>query len=558
MSLLITLASCHSKTSPDVAQLLAHASEQDIKEYQTELNTIRNRTSTDLQQNVYQNRNQFIKISQEAEKLKAEMRALRSLMSDLTTTLGQTSNVLGIDSDRNAAARKFANRSSVANLEALWTTHLQELWRRVEGSQKFLPASPGRHVIHESGKWVELNPATWKPRRRVHLILLNDHLLVASEKKHIDNSASSTVEPENPGKHTASTSWQLVADRCWPLQDMDVVDIASKAATGRGMSRLGNPNTITVRCDSESFTYASTEDDASEKNAFLARYRKAAADFQKSLHTDAEIMPSNRRSSAVDLFRSSVQQGIVPKSSMLGKPAVPIDVDGKQQPFRWIEQQVDELDIDVALQRFEDAVSRVDRLRQVAAVNKHNHALQEIMTGKVQERSASLCEILVRHLSDTHASTSSTHQRVAWLIKLGFETRASEGYLEARRQVVKTRVRYVQSPLCNLPQLSNCSQCIDQGDLGQYLYEVSYIIFTLIRNTVNVYQSCFTPLMQSSCIKWTKEQVDGFNASFSQQTRKMNVGSTEYQECLERAREHAQLLTEVGIDVKDLIGQRQN
>lgn len=111
--------------------------------------------------------------------------------------------------------------------------------------------------------------------------------------------------------------------------------------------------------------------------------------------------------------------------------------------------------------------------------------------------------------------------------------------------------------VCNL-KLSNRSQCIDQGDLGQYLYEVSYIIFTLIRNTVNVYQSCFTPLMQSSCIKWTKEQVDGFNVSFSQQTRKMSVGSTEYQECLDRAREHAQLLTEVGIDVKDLIGQRQN
>lgn len=420
---------------------MANASEQDIKEYQTELNTIRNRTSTDLQHNVYQNRNQFIKISQEAEKLKAEMRALRSLMSDLTTTLGQTSNVLGIDSDRNAAARKFANRSSVANLEALWTTHLQELWRRVEGSQKFLPASPGRHIIHESGKWVELNPATWKPRRRVHLILLNDHLLVASEKKHVDNPSSSAVEPEILGKHPTAMPWQLAADRCWALQDIEIVDLASKSAPGKGVSRLGNPNTITVRCESESFTYTSTEEDASEKNAFLARYRKAATDFQKSLFAEAEIMPSNRRSSAVDFIRSSVQQGIVLKASTLGKSTVPIDVDGKQQPFRWIEQQVDELDIDIALQRFEDAVSRVDRLRQVAAVNKHNHALQDVMTGKVQERAASLCEILVRHFSDTHASTSSTHQRVAWLIKLGFESRASEGYLETRREVVKTRIR---------------------------------------------------------------------------------------------------------------------
>ncbi|MCH1933177.1 vacuolar protein sorting-associated family 51 protein, partial [Shewanella sp. A25] len=78
----------------------------------------RNRTSTDLQQNVYQNRTQFIKISQEAEKLKSEMRTLRSLMSELTTALGHTSlsngtNPMSILSDDRAAAKR-ANRSSVA------------------------------------------------------------------------------------------------------------------------------------------------------------------------------------------------------------------------------------------------------------------------------------------------------------------------------------------------------------------------------------------------------------------------------------------------------------
>lgn len=148
-----------------VAQVLANASEQDIREFQHELGRVRNRTSTDIQHNVYQNRSQFIKISQEAEKLKTEMRALRNFMSDMTNTLAQTNAALGINTD-NVNARKYANRSSVANLEAMWSTHLQELWRRVEGSQKFLPAIPGRHVVHESGRWVELNTATWKSTLR--------------------------------------------------------------------------------------------------------------------------------------------------------------------------------------------------------------------------------------------------------------------------------------------------------------------------------------------------------------------------------------------------------
>jgi hypothetical protein len=61
-----------------VSQVLADATEHDIDDYQQSLKKIRNRTSVDLQQNVYQNRTQFIKISKEAEKLKDEMRALRN------------------------------------------------------------------------------------------------------------------------------------------------------------------------------------------------------------------------------------------------------------------------------------------------------------------------------------------------------------------------------------------------------------------------------------------------------------------------------------------------
>jgi len=97
---------------------------------------------------------------------------------------------------------------------------------------------------------------------------------------------------------------------------------------------------------------------------------------------------------------------------------------------------------------------------------------------------------------------------------------------------------------------------VDQGDLGQYLYEISFIIFTLIRNTVHVYQTCFTPPMQSACVKWAKEHVEEFNALLLRQTRKMDVASPKYRACLAQAQEHAALLAEVGIDIKNLIGQR--
>ena len=140
---------------------------------------MRAKTSTDLQQNVYQNRTQFIKISKEAEKLKGEMRVLRNLMSELKSNVSALRSASAAPDQQTSKRDK---RSSIADRTQIWNSHLQEMWKQIAGSQKFLPAAPGRHVIQDAGNWLELDPATWKPRREMRLFLLNDHLLVASRK----------------------------------------------------------------------------------------------------------------------------------------------------------------------------------------------------------------------------------------------------------------------------------------------------------------------------------------------------------------------------------------
>ena len=113
--------------------LLSDASEKDIDDYQQALQKLRNRASTDLQQNVYQSRAQFIKISKEAEKLKGEMRALRNLMSDLktnTTALRTSSSqgpsiTDGFNQGFPSTLSKRDKRSSVADRTAMWNSQLQ-------------------------------------------------------------------------------------------------------------------------------------------------------------------------------------------------------------------------------------------------------------------------------------------------------------------------------------------------------------------------------------------------------------------------------------------------
>ena len=379
--------------SADVTKFLTNASEQDIIEYQQSLKKVKNRASTDLQHNVYQNRTQFIKISKEAEKLKGEMQTLRGLMSELTNTLGQTS-VSSASGRRSpsleegpSSARKRANRSSVANLEAMWTTQLQALWKNIEGSQKFLPAIPGRHVVQESGYWVELDAATWKPRRPVHIVLLNDHLLVATRKR-------KRVDPSMAASQKAPT--KLVAERCWPLHEIDLVDLTAGAKEIKGPFREMKDitNAITVRHGQESFTYRSDRQDPKEKTDLLLAFKRTADELRRAERAEVDEMGKTKDTmnylATRDPSISRSPSLLTSLSKSRERHEILIDVDGKQRNLRWVESQIDELDIEIALQRFEEAVTRIEQLRRLAKGLKSNTVAQDLITVKVDERVSKL------------------------------------------------------------------------------------------------------------------------------------------------------------------------
>lgn len=105
------------------------------------------------------------------------------------------------------------------------------------------------------------------------------------------------------------------------------------------------------------------------------------------------------------------------------------------------------------------------------------------------------------------------------------------------------------------PPLIQCRQCMFDGDLHQYIYQISFIYFTTIRNTVSTYQNCFPPVMMSACVKWAKEHVDDFNVLLARQLSSVDVGSQTWEECMECTRQHASVLAEVGLDFKDLVGK---
>jgi len=536
-----------------VQNLLADASESDIQAYQNELQNLKAHTNADLQHNVYQNRTQFIRISKEAEKLKSEMRTLRTLMSELTGTLGHATNAGGADlSASNAmslADRKRANRSSVANLEAMWSTHLQTLWKRVEGSQKYLPALPGRHIIMESQRWVELNAATWKPRRRVVLVLLNDHLLIASEKKRHDinsNAKSNRQSVYNPQSQT-----MLVADRCWNLQDVSLADLSGSHAQSVGRQKENDAvrNAINIRAGNESFTYATS--DTAEKAGMLVAFRKAQEDLRKQTaieHGERERAVdelamltgkdprSLKKAAAAALKRTNAD----PKAGGLNRSnSILVDAEGRQQSIRSVEAQIDGLDIDIALQRFEDAVGKVEKLRKLGRDIRGYPVAQEIILSKVNERASRLASSVARQLSQTSGGAERTKENVQWLLRLGFEELARSRYLDARTETLRLRTR--QLPF--------------RGALPPYLHALAFVTFNMLVHTFRTFSASFPSTSGSAAVKWAKERVDEFNGTLQRHLSSVEWGSDLWEDCVSVVREQSLVLSEVGVDFKGLVAQ---
>lgn len=81
--------------------------------------------------------------------------------------------------------------------------------------------------------------------------------------------------------------------------------------------------------------------------------------------------------------------------------------------------------------------------------------------------------------------------------------------------------------------------------------------FTIIKNTVVTFQACFPTVMMSACVKWAKEQVDAFNDILLRQLSNTNLGEKRWIESMNQARDHAKMLSEVGLDFDNLIGRKK-
>lgn len=244
---------------------------------------------------------------------------------------------------------------------------------------------------------------------------------------------------------------KLVADRCWPLLDIEMVDLAGTSDSTSSRNKVADA--IMIRgVGQESFTYRTEKADDSDKQILMMNFRKAVEELRKELRSEMES--SSKAKETINYFASR-DPGLLKKTELLETLSdikdMLIEVDGKQQNLRWVESEVDELDIDIALQRFDEAVQSVEKLNALAKSLKSNIVAQDFISFKADERATKLAGLITRELVDTHNELKKTKRNVNWLARLGFEDRAREAYLEARGNIIHKRSRYAAT---NMRQLT--------------------------------------------------------------------------------------------------------
>lgn len=343
-----------------IASLLAGASEDDVQAFYESLRDLRSSNAADLQANVFNNYASFVSLSHEISSLTSDLSSLSTLLTQFSTLTQSLSSSVQKDIDANGTdqpggyhrERRGAqhHRNSIVDLAQIHATHLQELWHMVEGSQKFLPAHPGRHIIKESLSWTELNAATWKPTKTVHLILLNDHLLIAARKR---------------GKASAQVR-KSIADRCWSLADIEINELGEEA---------GELGAIQVIRGREVAVYAAGEGRKSEQTAFIQAFKRAAIDLHnKRKQSEGAaaakgiyyITSTNGKIGGQSSTLLSTADGhLKGNDAFLRRVSMNFNIDRKagnaDTSIRWVQEQMDDLDVRIAQRDFEEAVKSIEK-----------------------------------------------------------------------------------------------------------------------------------------------------------------------------------------------------
>lgn len=398
-----------------IYKMLGSGTAKEIDDYYKVLQQKKATLTKEIKDNINQNQRYILELTTDLKDTKEELLQLRVTTKELYEILdefkeaaerrielehevptaasaSQSSQSNSLEVKGLLSRRK--DRSSIMVLEKMWVSELRSLFKHVEGATKFIQPLPGRHVLTESGRWHEINVGNWKPTKTVHLVVLNDLMLIATKKTSVMQEGSSAKS-------------RLQATHCWPLNEVSMSEV-SKPLSHRNEKDDKKIYLINVTAKSLSYVYQTDRYDHFKK--ILEAYNKGKRellqrdrilDNRKSIDLNEQVDPqeekrqlrdslknyeanditeekAKRRSSqrhSMDVVLQDISSRVHSRNrsfdfkSLNGKDAEKVQYFNE---LKKIEDKLDEIDIEVAHNKYTESVGLIRHIEHKLAGVKNS------------------------------------------------------------------------------------------------------------------------------------------------------------------------------------------
>ncbi|PPQ99518.1 hypothetical protein CVT24_005308 [Panaeolus cyanescens] len=505
---------------------LANSTESELKSLQSSLRNAISDTASELQRSVFKNYAEFVLISKEISVLENEMIELKDLLSEYKS-MPSTLHIPDPTSISSSTLSTY-KRSSVADLRVLYFNQMQNLHASIEGASKFVPTTPGRHVVGEMEGVFSLNAATYKITGKVKFVVLDDAVLVAKRRRR-------NAGPSTDGSGSTVNEGKLVAEKCWPLNEMLVLDTKDSATM---------TNVFKIRHGKETHVYRT--ESPSDKKSLLAQFRQVAEELSQKRRKEREGEHERRKSLWQAGTNTSGRNSPVPAMPVpdwmadLAKrggeiPGVTVDAKEKaERDARWVGDWADDLTVSIALKEWTKAVELVEQGQARLAVTP-------LLATKLPPLTSQLISSLLQSLSLPSVRKTSVVSLISLLNRLKAGSAARSTFLDMRAQVLHSLTRKIRF----------------EGHIGTYIGELSIVYFTGIKHTADWYLASFKENeVASSFIAWTKKQLDEYGKIFRKQVYSKDVDPKVVQEAIQISQTQSRkLLQEYGLDFRYLLDE---
>ncbi|CAG8773769.1 4009_t:CDS:10, partial [Gigaspora rosea] len=368
-----------------IQKALANATQDDVRAFLDSLRESKELASIDLQRNVYKNYNEFVTISKEISNilscdmafflpidppimpLESDMLVLRGLLNKLQVVSDNlrddSSESINVGSASSVTSESIVNRgrkpttNNASDMQSIWKAQIQALWDGVEGAQNFVPLEPGRHIIRECSNFVEITTKD-------------------------------------------TTKIKLVADRCWSLDDVSLIDMKDTDGSKNLIKVLKHPT--------DQFIFQSSN--AEEKKNLMNMTKRATDEMMSAKavrHADSVINAQNNQQQLTPLIRSLSRRGrnALPSSLRNQKNSSPkISAKSPRElsfnDLREIEDLADRLDVQIATREFDEAVESIEKAKAALTNVSADPTRLDSIRVKMEDRVVRLSYAISRDLTN--------------------------------------------------------------------------------------------------------------------------------------------------------------